>query len=40
MVAEIKGARKAVIDGAAHIPSMEKPAEFNKLVLDFLSTID
>lgn len=39
MVASIKGAQKAVIAGTAHIPSMEKPAEFNKIVLEFLSTI-
>lgn len=36
MVAEMPDARKAVINGAAHIPSMEKPTEFNKIVLDFL----
>lgn len=36
IVAGIKGAQKVVIAGAAHIPSMEKPAEFNRIVLDFL----
>jgi pimeloyl-ACP methyl ester carboxylesterase len=33
---EIPGARKAVIAGAAHIPSLERPDEFDTLVLDFL----
>jgi pimeloyl-ACP methyl ester carboxylesterase len=32
----IPGARKEVIPGTAHVPSMEKPEEFNRLVLDFL----
>ena len=33
----IKGAKKAIIDGAAHVPNMEKPQAFNHLVLDFLA---
>ena len=32
----IKGARRATIAGAAHVPNMERPAVFNRLVLDFL----
>ncbi|MEO6892293.1 MAG: alpha/beta hydrolase [Ktedonobacteraceae bacterium] len=36
---EIKGAQKAVIPGVAHAPNMEKPAEFNQAVLDFLKTV-
>jgi len=32
----IPHARKAVISGTAHAPSMERPDEFNRLVLDFL----
>jgi pimeloyl-ACP methyl ester carboxylesterase len=32
----IKGARKAVIHDAAHLPNLEHPAEFNRIVLDFL----
>jgi pimeloyl-ACP methyl ester carboxylesterase len=36
MAAEIKGAKKLIIQDAAHVPSMEKPAEFNRAVLDFL----
>jgi len=34
---EIPGARRVVIQNAAHVPNMERPAEFNRLVLDFLS---
>jgi 3-oxoadipate enol-lactonase len=34
----ISGARKAVMAGTAHVPSMEKPEEFNELVLEFLGT--
>jgi pimeloyl-ACP methyl ester carboxylesterase len=33
---DVPGARKAVIPGTAHMLNMEKPAEFNRLVLDFL----
>ena len=32
----IPGAQKAVIAGTAHIPSLERPEEFNRLVLEFL----
>jgi pimeloyl-ACP methyl ester carboxylesterase len=32
----IRGAQKAIIHGTAHLPNMEKPDEFNKIVLDFL----
>lgn len=32
----IPHAQKAVLTDAAHLPNMEKPAEFNRLVLDFL----
>jgi pimeloyl-ACP methyl ester carboxylesterase len=34
--AEIPGARREVIAGAAHVPSMERPDEFDRLVLGFL----
>lgn len=34
---EIPGARRTVIAGAAHIPSLERPDEFDRLVLDFLA---
>lgn len=32
----IPGAKKAVMSGVAHYPNMEKPEEFNRLVLNFL----
>lgn len=35
LAAEIPGARKEIVPGTAHVPSMEKPAEFNELVLGF-----
>lgn len=31
------GARKVVVHGAAHMLTMERPADFKRLVLDFLS---
>ena len=34
----IAGARKVVINDAAHLPSLEHPDEFNRLVLDFLKS--
>jgi pimeloyl-ACP methyl ester carboxylesterase len=36
LVAGIRGASRASIAGAAHIPSLERPEEFDRLVLDFL----
>lgn len=36
MAESIPHAQKVVIEGAAHIPSFEQPAQFNHLVLDFL----
>lgn len=36
LVASIRHARKAVIDDAAHLPNLEHPDEFNRIVLDFL----
>ena len=35
--AEIPNARRETIAGAAHVPSMERPDEFDRLVLEFLS---
>jgi pimeloyl-ACP methyl ester carboxylesterase len=37
-VAAVPGARKVVIDGAAHMPNMERPAEFNDVLVRFLSS--
>jgi pimeloyl-ACP methyl ester carboxylesterase len=34
---DVKGARKEVIKGVAHMVSMEKPKEFNRIVLGFLA---
>ncbi len=34
----IPAARAAVIAGAAHLPQIERPREFDRLVLDFLAT--
>ncbi len=36
MAGEISGAKKKVFEGVAHMVSLESPAEFNQLVLDFL----
>jgi pimeloyl-ACP methyl ester carboxylesterase len=36
LAARIPNAEKAVIPGVAHLPSMEEPEQFNRVVLDFL----
>jgi 3-oxoadipate enol-lactonase len=36
LAAEIPGAERATIAGAAHLPSLERPDEFNRMVLEFL----
>ena len=33
---ELPNVRKVVMHGTAHVPNMERPEEFNRLVLDFL----
>jgi pimeloyl-ACP methyl ester carboxylesterase len=33
---ELPNVRKVVMPGTAHVPNMERPEEFNRLVLDFL----
>jgi len=35
----IPHAKKLIISDTAHMPNMEKPAEFNKAVLDFLAAL-
>lgn len=35
----IPGARKAIMHGVAHAPNMERPEEFNRIVLDFLREV-
>ena len=37
LVSKIRGARKAVIHDAAHLPNLEHPEKFNRLLLDFLN---
>ncbi len=39
LVAEIAGAKKVIMAETAHHPFMEKPAEFNQIVLDFLESL-
>jgi pimeloyl-ACP methyl ester carboxylesterase len=39
LATEIPGAIKRVIADAAHAPSLERPEEFNRLVLDFLASV-
>jgi pimeloyl-ACP methyl ester carboxylesterase len=34
---DVPGARKVVMTGTAHLPSMERPEEFNRIILDFLA---
>jgi pimeloyl-ACP methyl ester carboxylesterase len=39
LVKAVPGAQHAIIAGAAHLPGLEKPAEFNRIVLDFLQGV-
>jgi pimeloyl-ACP methyl ester carboxylesterase len=39
MQSRIAGAKKLVIQGAGHLSNMEKPAEFNRAVIDFMKSI-
>ena len=39
MVEKIPSARKVVIEDAAHLPNMDHPAEFQRLVTDFLDAV-
>jgi len=36
LMEQVRSARKAVIQDAAHLPNLEHPEEFNRVVLDFL----
>jgi pimeloyl-ACP methyl ester carboxylesterase len=40
LAAGIPGAERVVLDGAAHLPSVERPGEFNRVVLEFLARLD
>jgi pimeloyl-ACP methyl ester carboxylesterase len=37
IISKVAGARRATIRDAAHLPSLERPQEFNRLVLSFLT---
>ena len=37
LAAQIDGAQKVVMSGTAHVPNMEQPETFNRLVLDWLN---
>jgi pimeloyl-ACP methyl ester carboxylesterase len=39
MAAAIPGAGKVIMPGCAHLPNMEQPATFNRVVLDFLDNL-
>lgn len=39
MMQRIKNCRQALIKNTAHLPSLERPAEFNQIVLDFLEGV-
>jgi 3-oxoadipate enol-lactonase len=36
ITSKITGSRKVMIEDAAHLPSLERPEEFNRVLLDFL----
>jgi len=36
----VPGAKKHVITNAAHLPNMERPEEFNRIVLEFLHSVE
>jgi 3-oxoadipate enol-lactonase len=38
--ANVRGARRQVFEGVAHMVNMERPAAFERLVLDFLAEVD
>ena len=37
LAGHIRGAKKVIMAGTAHLPNMERPDEFNRIVLEFLS---
>jgi pimeloyl-ACP methyl ester carboxylesterase len=40
LTTRIKGAMEVIIQEGAHLPNMERPEEFNRVVLDFLNEIN
>ena len=39
LTSAIPGAESAVIEGAAHVPSLERPRQFDAVVLPFLERV-
>jgi pimeloyl-ACP methyl ester carboxylesterase len=39
MAAQIAGAKRIVMPGTAHLPSLERPAEFNRILSEFLNPV-
>jgi len=40
MAEQIPNARRATINEAAHMPNLERPSEFNRIVLEFLQAVE
>ena len=40
MYREIRGAHMEVLEGAAHVSNLERPAEFNRALIDFLDALE
>jgi pimeloyl-ACP methyl ester carboxylesterase len=38
ITSKIAGSRKVIIEDAAHLPSLERPTEFNRVLLAFLTS--
>ena len=38
LAADISGAKRATIRDAAHLPNLEHPDEFNRIVMEFLTS--
>jgi pimeloyl-ACP methyl ester carboxylesterase len=36
---EIRGSRLEILDGASHLSNLERPAEFNRVLLDFVDSL-
>ena len=36
LAANVQGAQKTILPDTAHLPNMEKPEDFNRIVLEFL----
>ena len=37
ITSKVRGSRKVIIKDAAHLPSLERPEEFNRVLIDFLA---